>query len=265
MTTGIISDALENAWLNHVLRNTAYTSPGTAVYAALFTSNPADNFSGTECTGDGYARVQLQGTAEWNAPGTTRATANTNAVTFPTATGDWGTITHLAICHGATGGTLLYYCELTASKIISSGDTFSIAAGEIDISIGGACGNYLAGKLIDHTLRNTAYTTPGTAIYVSLHQADPTSAGDGTECSGTGYEREQCTGWDAASGGATQNTGAIDFGTCTATWGTVVGVGVWDALSAGNYLMGGTVSANKVTAAGDTFQIAAGALDVTLG
>jgi hypothetical protein len=87
MTTGIISDALENAWLNHVLRNTAYTSPGTAVYAALFTSNPADDFSGTECTGDGYARVQLQGTAEWNAPGTTRVTANTNAVTFPTATG----------------------------------------------------------------------------------------------------------------------------------------------------------------------------------
>lgn len=75
MTTGIISDALENAWLNHVLRNTAYTSPGTAVYAALFTSNPADDFSGTECTGDGYARVQLQGTAEWNAPGTTRVTA----------------------------------------------------------------------------------------------------------------------------------------------------------------------------------------------
>ncbi|HQF46962.1 MAG TPA: hypothetical protein PLA37_14230 [Anaerolineaceae bacterium] len=54
MTTGIISDALENAWLNHVLRNTAYTSPGTAVYAALFTSNPADDFSGTECTGGGY-------------------------------------------------------------------------------------------------------------------------------------------------------------------------------------------------------------------
>ena len=63
MTTGIISDALENAWLNHTLRNTAYTSPGTVVYAALFTSNPADDFSGTECTGDGYARVQVQGTA----------------------------------------------------------------------------------------------------------------------------------------------------------------------------------------------------------
>ena len=44
-----------------------------------------------------------------------------------------------------------------------------------------ALSNYLENAWVNHVLRNTAYTTPGTSIYVSLHSADPTDAGSGAE------------------------------------------------------------------------------------
>lgn len=44
------SDYLENKILDHVLNNTSYTSP-TTVYFALFTSNPAEDGSGSEVLG----------------------------------------------------------------------------------------------------------------------------------------------------------------------------------------------------------------------
>ena len=41
------SNYLENAIINAVLRNTAYTSPST-VYVSLYTSDPTDADTGTE-------------------------------------------------------------------------------------------------------------------------------------------------------------------------------------------------------------------------
>lgn len=45
--------------------------------------------------------------------------------------------------------------------------------------------NYLENKLIDHVLRNTAYTPPAT-VYLALYTTDPTDADSGTEVSGGG-------------------------------------------------------------------------------
>jgi hypothetical protein len=45
-----LSNFLENSLLDHVLRGTSYTSP-TTVYVGLYTSDPGDDNSGTECTG----------------------------------------------------------------------------------------------------------------------------------------------------------------------------------------------------------------------
>lgn len=52
------SDYLETALLNHVLRNSSYTSP-TTVYAALYTAAPTDAGGGTEIAAAGYARVAV--------------------------------------------------------------------------------------------------------------------------------------------------------------------------------------------------------------
>ena len=55
---GAVSDYLENALLNHVFRGVAYTAP-TAIYLALYTSDPTDANTGTEVSSGGYARQQV--------------------------------------------------------------------------------------------------------------------------------------------------------------------------------------------------------------
>lgn len=131
-----LSDFLEAALLNHVFRTTAYTQP-TNVHVALFTAAPSDTGGGTEVSGGAYARVQVaRADAQWNAPGAAGLIDNVNAITFPTATASWGTVTHVGIFDAATAGNLLMHGALTASKTVASGDTFSFAAGALDITLG---------------------------------------------------------------------------------------------------------------------------------
>jgi hypothetical protein len=127
-----------------------------------------------------------------------------------------------------------------------------------------ALSNYLENELIDHVLRNTPYTSPGTDVWVALYTDDPTDADTGTEVSGGSYARVQVTAWDAPSDGDTENTNEIAFAQATANWGTVTHVGIRDASTAGNLLWHGSLTASKTVNDGDTFKIAAGDLDVTL-
>jgi hypothetical protein len=124
-----MSDYLENAILNAVLRNTAYTSP-SQVYIALFTSDPTDAGTGTEVTGGGYARQQIT----FNAPSNGQVT-NSADILFPVATASWGTVTHIGIYDASTGGNLLFHGALTTSKTISTDDQLKIAAGDITITL----------------------------------------------------------------------------------------------------------------------------------
>ena len=120
-----LSDYLENKLLDHVLRGTSYTSP-TTVYVGLYTSNPGDDNSGTECTGSAYARQALSVTTA--SGGIVTSSAD---VTFPQATGSWGTISHIGLLDAVTSGNLLMHTPLTTSKTIDTGDIFKIASGSL--------------------------------------------------------------------------------------------------------------------------------------
>jgi len=124
-----MSDYLENALLNAVLRNTPYTSP-SQVYVALFTSDPTDANTGTEVSGGGYARQPVT----FNAP-TNGQVTNASDILFPVATASWGTVTHVGIYDAQTGGNLLFSGALTTSKTISANDQLKIAAGSLSISL----------------------------------------------------------------------------------------------------------------------------------
>ncbi len=123
----------------------------------------------------------------------------------------------------------------------------------------GTLSTYLGNKLLDHVLRNTAYSQPAT-VYASLHTADPALTG-ANEVTGGSYAR-QAAAFNAAAAKATANSGTIDFTGMPAA--TITHVGLWDALAAGNFLWGSAVTANKTTEAGDTYQIAIGDLDATV-
>jgi len=124
-----LSNYLENKLLDHVLKGVSYTSP-TTVYVGLYTSDPGDDNSGTECTGGAYARQELSVTTA--SGGIVTSSAD---VTFPQATNDWGTISHIGILDAVSSGNLLMHTELTTSKTISTGDVLKISTGSLTASL----------------------------------------------------------------------------------------------------------------------------------
>lgn len=124
-----MSNYLENALINATLRNTSYTSPST-VYVALFTSDPTDAGSGTECSGSGYARQS----ATFGAPSNGVSSISAD-VEFPQATGAWVTITHFGIFDASSSGNLLYHGALTASKTIATGDVLKITSSNLTVTL----------------------------------------------------------------------------------------------------------------------------------
>ena len=117
------SNYLEGQLLNLTLRTQVAWKP-TAVYVALLTAAPTDAGGGTEVSGGSYARVAVsQLDANWAAPsGTPRSTSNSNSITFPTPSANWGSITHFAIYDASTAGNLLYWAVLTTAKTVNNGD-----------------------------------------------------------------------------------------------------------------------------------------------
>ena len=124
-----MSNYLENALINATLRNVGYTSP-TTCFVALYTSDPTDADTGTEVSGGSYARTAVTFGAPSNGVST-----NSASVTFPTATGTWGTITYIGIRDAASSGNLLYHTPLDASKAIASGDVFTISTGNLSVTL----------------------------------------------------------------------------------------------------------------------------------
>ena len=119
---------LETEILDHVFAGSAYTAPSQH-YLGLFTSAPGETGGGTELSGSGYARQQINFTTSGD------TTSNNAAVEFPTATGSWGTVTHVGVFDASTSGNLMVYATLTASKTVASGDVFRVPSGDLDITL----------------------------------------------------------------------------------------------------------------------------------
>lgn len=125
--------SISNQWeleiLDHIFNNAA--APAVAVpYVSLHTGDPGET-GANEATGGSYAR---QSGAFGNAAA--GAVSNTASVSFtgmPTAT-----ITHVGIWSSSTATATTAFIwggALTASKSTTSGDTFVIAVGNLDVSL----------------------------------------------------------------------------------------------------------------------------------
>lgn len=120
---------LENKLLDHVLNNASFTSP-TTVYVGLFTAAPTDTTSGTEVSGGSYARQVLS--VSTASEGVVTSDAD---ITFPQATGSWGTIVALGIHDALSSGNLLMYTDLTTSKVIETGDILKVSSGSLTVTL----------------------------------------------------------------------------------------------------------------------------------
>jgi len=126
---GSFTDYLENKLLEHTFKNTSFTSP-TTVYVALCTSTPTDSAAGTEVSGGSYAR-----TAATFGAAASGSISNSGAVTFPTSTGSWGTVTHFEIWDASTAGNRLAWGALTSSQTIGTNNTPSFAIGQLTVTL----------------------------------------------------------------------------------------------------------------------------------
>lgn len=131
-----MTDYLEVEVRKHIFRTGSFTKPA-ALHVALYTAAPGETGGGTEVSGGSYARVQRDPLdANWSAPdGTGGLTDNVGALTFPTPSANWGTITHFAILDAASAGNMLLYGALTAQKTVNNGDPAPyFAAGALDVT-----------------------------------------------------------------------------------------------------------------------------------
>lgn len=141
------SDYLEDKLLKHIFTSTGYTSPNASIYVGLLTAGPTDSSTGATVTevsnANSYARVQV---SAWTVTGTNPTEAhNTGAIEFPTATGTWGTISHIGVFDGGTigAGNLLAYVNLSdpsdstsaVTKTIQNGDVFRILAQKLSVRL----------------------------------------------------------------------------------------------------------------------------------
>ena len=131
----------------------------------------------------------------------------------------------------------------------------------------GSFSDYLELELLDHLFKKGTYTTP-TNIYVALCTSTVVDSDTGSsvtgEVSGGAYARVTCNTWDAASAGATENTGAVTFAQATAAWGTITHFALCDHSTGGNMLAHGALDTAKSVASGDTAKFATGDIDVEL-
>lgn len=127
---------------------------------------------------------------------------------------------------------------------------------------------YLEDKMLNW-MKGTAFGTAPTTVYVALFTTAPADDGTGgTEVSTGSYARVAITtssGWSAISGTSPRqisNSGIITFPTPTASWGTIVAIGIYDASTAGNLLYWNTITSQAI-ATGVVASFAASTLVLT--
>ena len=90
----------------------------------------------TEPVGNSYARVATA-TADWGTAtlADPSAIANVNAITFPQASGAWGTVTHFAVYDALSAGNFIGSGTLPVPKSPTTGDTPAFGVGALVVSL----------------------------------------------------------------------------------------------------------------------------------
>ncbi len=129
------SNYYANKIIDATLRNTSFALPST-VYLGLFTSatgldtDSLGTATEVSTSGTAYARKSITFAAPTNG-----VTAPAADVEFIEATGNWGTVTHVAILDAATGGHVIYWAALNSPKAITAGDVARFKTTTLSVTV----------------------------------------------------------------------------------------------------------------------------------
>jgi hypothetical protein len=125
------------------------------------------------------------------------------------------------------------------------------------MSLSTAMGN----SILDMLLNQTNITAP-TAIWLSLHTADPGTTGASEGVDATYARINVTTAFPAASSRSCSNNVVIEFAALT-TGETYTHAGLWSAATSGTYYDSADISPDKAVGAGEIPRFASGTLTFT--
>ena len=136
MSVGNLGAAYQNHVLDFLYGNLAPTPPAT-LYLALYTVAPTDAGGGTEVPlTNGYARVAVNNDGSAWAAASAGVKTTIVPITFPTATGSWGTVVAYAFHDDPAMDSIVTWGNLDSSVPVASGETPQFAAGSGALTIG---------------------------------------------------------------------------------------------------------------------------------
>ncbi len=125
---------LENAAMNYIFGKTAFTPPST-LYVGICTSAADDGTITGEPGAGGYARVAVDNNKTTWTTAATGYLKNAVIIQFPTATGDWGTMSMFFISDDPSAGNIFATGALAASKNILNGDIARFNANSLEAAL----------------------------------------------------------------------------------------------------------------------------------
>jgi hypothetical protein len=281
---GSLTQYADNALLNHVF-NTAY-SPVATVYLALCTGSPGAGPSiANEVSGGAYARTAISFGAA-----ASRGVTQSAGVTFPKATANWGTVSYYAVMDASSGGNMLASGSFSAGIPVVTGNTLTVASGQVAISIasgGGATGNGIVTGVVnwllnvmfrDNAGNGSTYTFPLNPAYIALSDTTVTDAASTqanfTEVSGTGYARKAVNknggsspAWTSSTAGSLSNGTTAGIGPPGGTWTAIYAALIVDSSSGSCNVIAydcGDFTAGQVANNGDTVEFLANQFSLAL-
>ena len=127
-------------WFTNSVLDTAITSVAGNLQVALSTTEPEIDdtaatgvYNVTDPSGGAYARQALNTTA-W-AASTDRIKETNAAITFPAATADWGTVTHIVVYRVSDGKCVFVGALDEELEVLAGGDNLVIPAGLITLAL----------------------------------------------------------------------------------------------------------------------------------
>lgn len=263
------SNYLEAALYNHVLRAINYTPP-VNVYMALFgtTASLALLEAGT-LTGEVAVGSYARQAVTFGAPAA-RAITNSAQIQYPVLSADYpNPVRFFAFMDASTAGNVLSYGQFDSDLTFVTGNQPTFAAGlmQANFATGSPFSDYLAHALLNHTFRNTAYTSPTVRVALFGTTASVANLKAGTltgEVFGNAYARKPVT-IGAPTDGAGSNSAEVLFDQATpAGWGTVRFMALIDALTAGNVLAANQLTSDLVVNTNNTPRLPIGSLQVSV-
>lgn len=135
------SDQLRDSLLDQAFGGSGDVNP-TTMYIGLSRVEPGfDGSVNSEPVGNAYARVAIVNSSNIWAAAASGVKRNAAVITFPEATGSWGSVTHATVWIDPTSdGALSYWgsAPLGTAKSIISGDTPNIPVNSISFTVNSA-------------------------------------------------------------------------------------------------------------------------------